>query len=245
MGHPALTHYLRTNIALRPVLCEIYIYKSSSNAVEALLRGEVDIMQLNPVAYIEARQRKAAITPLVAQTHDGKTELRGAIFVHASSGIGGLQALGGHSFAFAELDSAIGHYLPKIELLAAGLHARDLSGWTNCRPWHASRLVRQGQFAAGAADLWEAENLIAAGAPLHILKEVHSPTAVWVAASKMDPALRTAIQQSLLSLTDRTILAGISRGLTGFRTMTPADYDELQQQMARASLFDQAAEPPP
>jgi hypothetical protein len=55
----------------------------------------------------------------------------------------------------------------------------------------------------------------------------------------MDPALRAAIQKSLLSLTDRTILAGISRGLTGFRPTTAADYDELEQQMKRASLFDQ------
>jgi hypothetical protein len=59
MGHPALAYYLRTNLAPRPVLCDVYIYKSSSNAVEGLLQGEVDIMQLSPGAYVKARRRDA------------------------------------------------------------------------------------------------------------------------------------------------------------------------------------------
>ena len=244
MGHPALSHYLRTNLVPRPVLCDVFIYKSSSNAVESLLRGEVDIMQLNPASYVEARRRGAAITPLVAQTHGGKAELRGVIFVHTNSGIDRLETLRGRTFAFAEWDSAIGHYLPKVALLDAGLRGRDLSGWTNCRPWHAIGFVREGQFAAGAADLWDVEKLITAGAPLRVLKEVRSPSGPWVATTNLAPDLRAAIQQSLLALTDKDILAGISRGLTGFRPATAADYDELEQQMARASLFDQAAEPP-
>jgi ABC-type phosphate/phosphonate transport system substrate-binding protein len=217
MGHPALAHYLRASLVPRPVLCEVYIYKSSSNAVEGLFRGEVDIMQLSPASYVEARRGGAAITPLVAQTHGGQADLHGAIFVHTNSGLNRLAAVKGRNFAFAESDSAIGNYLPKVELLAAGVRARDLSGWTNTRPWHAIEFVRKGQFTAGAADFVDVQKLIDAGAPLRLLKEVRSPNALWVATTKVDPALRTAVQQSLLSLTDSTILAGISRGLTGFR----------------------------
>ncbi len=242
-GHPALANYLRTNLAPRRVLCDVYIYKSSSNAVEGLLQGEVDIMQLSPGAYVEARRRDAAIAPLIAQTLGGKTELRGAIFVHTNSGIDRLEALRDRTFAFAEEDSAIGYHLPKVALLDAGLRMRDLSGWTNCRPWHAIELVRGGQFAAGAADWEDVQKLIAFGAPLRVLKEVRSPSPPWVTTPKtpkLAPELRAAIQRSFLALKEETILAGISRGLTGFRLATAADYDELDQQMVRGSLFDQS-----
>jgi hypothetical protein len=151
-GYPALAHYLRTNLAPRSVLCHVHIYKNSSDAMEALLRGQVDIMQLSPAPYVEARRRGAAITPLVAQTHGGQAELRAAIFVHTNSGLDRLEALRGRTFAFADWDSAIGHHLPKVELLAVGLRARDLIRWTNARPWHVIRFVRQGQFAAGPAE---------------------------------------------------------------------------------------------
>ena len=88
------------------------------------------------------------------------------------------------------------------------------------------------------ADLDDVEKLIAAGAPLRVLRQVSSPGTQWVASTNVEPALLTAIQQSLLSLTDNNILAGISRGLTGFRAVTAADYDELEQQMQQAALFD-------
>jgi hypothetical protein len=59
-----------------------------------------------------------------------------------------------------------------------------------------------------------------------------------VATTRINPNLRTAIQQSLLCLTDSNILARISRGLTGFCPASAADYDELEQQMEQAKLFD-------
>lgn len=244
MGHPALAEYLRTNLAPRAVLCDVLIYKSSSNAVEAVLREEVDVMQLSPGAYVETRRRAAAFTLLVSQTLGGQAEMRGAIFVNTNSGIDHIEALRGRSFAFAEWDSAVGHFLPKLVLADAGLRARDLSGWTNCRPWHAIRLVREGKFAAGAAEFDDVQKLIEFGAPLRVLKEVRSPGTPWVVSTKMDSALRTAIQQSLLSLTESNILAGISRGLTGFHSATANDYDELEKQMDRARLFDQPVAPP-
>jgi phosphonate transport system substrate-binding protein len=162
--------------------------------------------------------------------------------VLTNSGIDRLEALKGRTFAFAEEDSATGYHLPKVALLDAGLRRRDLGGWTNCRPWHAIEFVREGQFAAGAADLEDVRKLIDFGAPLRVLTKVRSPSAPWVATTNLAPELRAAIQQSLLALTDNTILAGISRGLTGFRPATAAEYDELEQQMDRARLFDQSRE---
>jgi ABC-type phosphate/phosphonate transport system substrate-binding protein len=238
-GHPALAHYLRTALAPRAVLCDVFIYKNSSNAVEALVRGEVDIMQLSPGAYVEARRHNASVTPLVAQAHGGNVELRGAIFAHSQSGIGRLEAIKGRSFAFAEWDSAIGHSLPKLALLQAGLHLQDLRAWTNCRPWHAISLVREGHFEAGAADFEDVQKLIAFGAPLLLLKEVRSPGMVWVASTNLPSDLRAAIQQSLLSLNDPTLLAGISRGLTGFRPTNATNYDVLAQEIETANLFEQ------
>jgi len=243
-GLPALAAYLRTNISPRSVRCDVFIYKSSPDAVVGLLKGEVDLMQLNSAAYVEARRREIPLVPIVAQTYDGKGEMHGAIFVHKNSGINQLGELKGRNFAFADLDSAIGHYLAKVALLDAGLRLRDLSGLTNTRPWHTTRLVREGKFAAGAAEFWYVDELIKAGAPLKILREVRSPSVPWVATTNLAPDLRAAIQRSLVSLTDGTILAGISRGLTGFQAITAADYDELEQQMARASLFDESPEPP-
>lgn len=95
-------------------------------------------------------------------------------------------------------------------------------------------------FDAGAAEFDEVPKLIAFGAPLLILREVRSPGAPWVASTKLESAVRAAVQRSLISLTDIDILAGISRGLTGFHSVSAGDYDELEGQMDRARLFDQA-----
>jgi ABC-type phosphate/phosphonate transport system substrate-binding protein len=239
-GHPALAEYLRTNLAPYEVLFDVFLYKNSSNAADGVVRGEVDVMQLSPAGYVEARRRNASLIPLVAQTVGGQTNLHGALFVNTNARIDRLESLRGHSFAFAELDSAISHLLPKLTLLDAGLHARDLSASTNTRPWHAISLVRKGVFDAGAAEFDEVQKLVAFGAPLRILREVRSPGAPWVASTKLESAVRAAVQRSLLSLTNSDILAGISRGLTGFHSVSAGDYDELEGQMDRARLFDQA-----
>jgi hypothetical protein len=247
-GHPALAHYLHTGSPARRLLLEIYIYKTSSNAVEGLLKGEVDLMQLNPASYVEARVAARplgiALTPLVVQVHGGKAELHGAIIVNTNHGIDRIESLRGHNFAFADSDSAIANALFKLKLMAAGVRAPDLSGWTNTRPWHASRLVREQKFTAGAADLLEANNLIKAGAPLRVLDNVKSPSAPWIATTNMTPADQAYVQQRLVSLMDSDTLAGISRGLTGFVPTTAANYDELERQIAEARQFDQIAEPP-
>jgi ABC-type phosphate/phosphonate transport system substrate-binding protein len=99
-------------------------------------------------------------------------------------------------------------------------------------------------FAAGVADYEETRELIEFGAPLKVLKILPSPNGPWVATTNLAPVLRTRMQRSLISLKDGTILAGISRGLTGFLPATSADYDELERQIKRSELFDQSPEAP-
>lgn len=66
--------------------------------------------------------------------------------------------------------------------------------------------------------------------------EVRSTDAPWVATTNLSPVLLKAIQQSLLSLSDPSILPWLSPGLTGFAPATAANYDELERQMERQCL---------
>jgi phosphonate transport system substrate-binding protein len=240
-GVAPLVNYLQTNPGPRagpPLLWEMQVYTSFSNAINGLLQGEVDLMRPDPASYVFARQQATNLALLAQQVYGGEPELRAAIFTRADSGITRLADLRGRSFAFGDPESALGHYLPEAELVAAGLTARALGRLTNLAPAAVITAVRTGQFDAGVAELHEVSSLIAAGAPLRILHEMRSPNYPWVATRKLNPAAAAAITERLLSLADSNVLAAVHARLTGFQPTRPSDFDALERQMEKAKQFD-------
>jgi len=237
-----LLNYLQTNLATRPgpqVLLELHVYNDHANACEGLLKGEVQVLRCDPATYVLMRQMDTHITPLVQQTDRGRPELHGVIFTRTNTGIDRLEDLKDRSFTFGTPDSFITSYLPKAELVAAGLTALSFRLVTNVVNGLVPTAVRKGPVDAGAARWEDVAPLIKVGAPLRILREVRSPHVPWVAASKLDPAIGAAIRDHLLALRDIDLLAAVDPELTAFHSAHPSDYDALEQQVEQAKLFDQ------
>jgi ABC-type phosphate/phosphonate transport system substrate-binding protein len=237
-----LLEYLQTNLATRAgpqVLLELHIYAGHASALAGFLKGEVHLLRCDPASYVLIRQKDPRIIPVVQQSDRGRPEQVGVIFTRADTGIARLEDLRGRSFTFGSPDSAITWYLPKAELVAAGLTARELRPATNMVTGLVPTFVRTGRLDAGAADSGDVTDLIKAGASLRILKEMRCPHWAWVATPKLDPAIRQAIQEYLLALHDIDLLAAIDPSLTAFSPAGPSDYDALERQMEQAKRFDQ------
>jgi len=236
-----LLNYLQTNLVTRTgtrALFGLQVFNSPSNAIRGLLEGQVDVLRPDPAFYVLARQKDKNMTPIVRQVYAGGPDLRGAIFTRAESDITRLEDLKGRPFAFGDRESVVGDYLPKAELVAAGLHARDFQ-----RTAHLSRAtlvsdVNAGRFAAGAADLGDMVRFTNAGVRLRMLKEFRSPNWPWVVTPKLDPSIAAGIREHLMALRDPDTLAAVDPQLTGFAPAQPSDYDALERQIEQSKQFD-------
>ena len=246
---------LRTNIALRPVAVnppddalggntprrvafKLLLYTTVSNSVEGFVRGETDVMQTSPMAYLSIRDRGVPVTLLAQQLHQSNSYVRGAIFTRTGSGIEKLSDLKGQTFAFSTSDPALSPHFAKSELFRAGVYARDLASWTNARPGRPLQLVREGSFSAGSAKYGDVERLIQAGAPIKIIHEFRAPSQVWIAAAKADSGSVEAFRTSLLLMRDLDMLSAIDVDLTGFAPASLSDFDPIKEVLEQARLFD-------
>jgi ABC-type phosphate/phosphonate transport system substrate-binding protein len=240
-----LVKYLQaglTNAAGAPVLFELLVYNNPSYALEGVLKGEVDLVRLDPAAYVLARQKVATLTPIVAENCGGQPELRGAFFTRFDSGVRRLSItnLMNRSFAFGDRESALGHYVPEAELVAAGIRACHLKRITNIVGRAVVNAVHRDAVEVGVTDLASLRRFIKAGVPLRLIHEFSCPTCPWVVTQKLDRNIVAALQARLLACRDTNTLAALDFELTGFLPVQASDYDPLAGQLARARLFDEA-----
>jgi ABC-type phosphate/phosphonate transport system substrate-binding protein len=233
-----LAMYLQTNLMTVPPLCfELNIYTDRDRAYRDLLDGEVDLMRADPADYVLARARDTNLVPLVRERYSGQPELRGALFVREDSGIERLEDLKGRSFALNEPDSALGDYLPKAELVKAGLRAVDLGRLTNFSSAAAVTAVRLGSLDAGVANWEDLGNARKLGAQLKILKELSCPEYPWVATKKLSRKMAKTIGPHLKSLHTIQVPMRFEPWLTGFEPVLPSDYDRLAREIEIAGGF--------
>jgi ABC-type phosphate/phosphonate transport system substrate-binding protein len=235
-----LAIYLQTNHSTMPPLCfELNIYTDRVRARQDLLDGGVDLMRTDPAEYVLARAQDTNIVPLVAQTYSGQTELRGALFVREDSGIDKLEDLEGRSLALNEPESALGDYLPKAELVRAGLRAVDFARLTNASSAAVITAVRTGVLDAGVANWEDLDNARKLGARLKILKELRCPKHPWLATKKLDRKTADTIRRHLQSLPAIQAPMRFDPWLTGFEPVLPSDYDGLARDIEIAGGFAQ------
>jgi len=237
---PVLT-FLETNSAGLPLQLDLVIYKGYSNAINDLVNGEIDFMRLGGAPYNHARVRQPRIRLLAKQVQNGSPTNYGAIFTRTDSGITNLEDLKGKTFAFADPESTFGTWLAKLELLGAGIHARDLSDRSTHFLSHDAVIaaVRSGEFAAGAANSNVLSRALTANANLRVLRPMQSITFPWVASTNAPSNAVASVQRSLLALKDPAILTPIDRDLTGFMPARPEDYNDLAARMRSAGQFDE------
>jgi phosphonate transport system substrate-binding protein len=239
-----LINYLCTNRARAdgPRLAfGLRIYTSRSNAIEGLIKGEVDLMRADPAVYILARQRATQVTPLVQEVYgNGKLDVGAAIFTRTNSGIDHISQLNGKSFAFGETISTLGDLLPKAELAANGFRIGDFLRVTNLHSDSVLAAVGGGRWDAGVTSSDHISPLSKSGGAFKILKELRSPGYPWLAIKNLDPNIAEAITKALLSLRDSNLLLRIDSTFTRFESVLPTDYDALARDIEKAKMFDQA-----
>jgi len=94
---------------LRTVIFADYV-----TLIDCLVRGEVDLAWMPPLAFADAAERGAGT--LVIAERNGRTTFESAVFVRADSGIEELDGLRGQSIAWVDRESSSGYLFAAAEI---------------------------------------------------------------------------------------------------------------------------------
>jgi phosphonate transport system substrate-binding protein len=204
-----LRRHLETRLGL-PV--ELQVGTNYAATGEALRFGRLDIAYLGPVTYVLQRER-AEIVPFATPRHAKVGAFfEAAIIVPADSRATTLKDLAGAAVAFGDPASTSGAWVPRYELLAAGLRAgRDYQAHYLGAHDAVALAVANRKAAAGGISLPVYERLLADGkidrAKVRVLMTSRPvPEYLWTFRASLDPALRQRIADAFFSIDDPAVL---------------------------------------
>ena len=229
-----LQTYLQRALAERGVRTEVdlRIFPSYTSAIDALAQGQVDFVRYGPVSYVLAKERNPDLRLLAMESNGGSKSFNGVISVPADSPIQSVAELRGKRIAS-------GRYLAQAALLAAGISAQDLAGYSYLgRHDKVAFAVAAGNYDAGATNE-NTFNKYAAEKGLRKLLEFPCVTKPWVAREGLPDMIFEALRDALLTLKDPAVLEHIVRD--GLLPAQDSDYDEIRRAMAQAGHFDPAS----
>jgi ABC-type phosphate/phosphonate transport system substrate-binding protein/tRNA A-37 threonylcarbamoyl transferase component Bud32 len=238
--------YLHTNLWKRadfPAFFDLNLYHQESNLLARLLQNEADLYQVDPATFVQARRQLAGLAFVARQVYRYKAGLRGVILTCPESGITNLTGLKGRSFAFGEVGTALGWYLPRAALAEAGLRAHHFQRLTNMPSALVLSAVRKHAIDAGVV-VWEdpenePQRLAKAGVRFRVLKGLECAGPLWVSPSGKMPANHlAALQEVFHSTQDEKLLNRLDSQLIGFIPVRLSDYEPLDQQIEQAKTFD-------
>ncbi len=116
-----VTNYLSRQLG---VSVELYAPEGYEASGDAIGRGEADIADLAPLAYVRAKVRYPHIRPFLALIADGSPTYAGYIVVRAASPYETLSDLKGKKLAFVDVDSSSGYLYPSYLLRERGIDPR-------------------------------------------------------------------------------------------------------------------------
>ena len=263
---PLLEHIEQrmSTIAPMPMRMDLRLYKSQTQALADLIKGEVDFMQMNASEYMDAQRRAPGIQLLVVPSH-GPTAPRGnsaILFTREGTGIKSVADLRGKSFLLGAANSTL-TFWTKVHLVQAGLHASDLSrfryldfeyelcGKTDpgTRPLVGPPLgnpysdmtpveaVLNGTYDAGVVG----ENRflqVALREKLVPLSRFQVPGYLLVGKSNLPADAAWNFRKVMTTLADSRILRLFPGNPIGFEAGSDGDLEEIKSQWATESLFD-------
>ncbi len=226
----------RIDVALR-------IYKSYTEALDALVEGEVDFVRFGPASYVLAKDRNPDVSLLAMEHKDGETQFKGMIVVPTESPAKTLADLRGKSFAFGDKNSTIGRYLAQEQLLSAGITATDLSHHAFLgRHDKVFKAVELGDFDAGSLKSNTFKKLNK-NEQLRVLVSFLNVTKPWVARAGLPKELHEGLSEALVSITDEPSLAALK--VSGFYEASDGHYKSTRESMRTAIGFDATPTIPP
>jgi len=225
----------------RPV--QISIADSYESHINAIGRGKADIGFMGPASFVKLTSRFGRVPLLAAFETKGSRTFRGVIVVRKDSPIKTLSQLRGKKFAFGDVNSTMGHLVPRYMLLKAGVDVKNLAKYdflTNHD--NIAMSVLSGNVDAGALkkDIYDdyaqqGLSILATSGPM--------PDHIFVTRAGLSEDLVRKVSGILLSLKDteegRQVLVSIQKDLTALVPVKNADYDSLRKlldQLARAGV---------
>jgi len=225
----------------RPV--QISIADSYESHINAIGGGQVDIGFMGPASYVKLTSRFGRVPLLAAFETKRSRTFRGVIVVRKDSPIKTLSQLRGKKFAFGDVNSTMGHLVPRSMLLKAGVDVKYLAKYEFLANHdNIAMSVLSGNVDAGALkkDIYDdyaqqGLSVLATSGPM--------PDHIFVTRSGLSDDIVRKVSSILFSLKDteagRRVLGSIQKDLTALVPVKDADYDSLRKlldQLAKAGV---------
>jgi phosphonate transport system substrate-binding protein len=204
-----LRAYLENRLGL-PV--EMVVGANYAATSEALRFGRLDIAYLGPVTYI-LQSRRAKLQPFARPSHEvvGPT-FKAVVIVPAKSPAKTLADLRGREVAFGDPASTSGTWVPRYQLLEAGLvSGRDYTLRVLGAHDAVALAVANGKADAGGLSLPIYQRLIREGkldasATRVLAESAPIPEYMWTFREGLDPAFREEIRKAFIGVNDSAAL---------------------------------------
>lgn len=217
---------------------DVVIDQSYEEMVDRVAKGDVELVQLSPLAYVWAKERAPTLELLATNISEGSSTYSGFLLVRAGSGIGSLADLRGKKIGFVDERSASGYLYPYAFFLDHGIDPKQFFSeivMTGRHDLVVSGLAEK-KFDAAATfsgALLNAENHGTSIDQLEIFaKTGRIPYDAWCARGDLPIAVRHRLRDVLLSLSSRTQegrekLAPL-QSINAFTRIEDSAYDEIR-----------------
>jgi phosphonate transport system substrate-binding protein len=228
---------------------ELVVGSNYAATGEALRFGRMDIAYLGPVTYI-LRSRSAKLQPFARPSHEavGPT-FQAVIIVPADSKAKTLKDLKGSDIAFGDPASTSGTWVPRYQLLEAGLvSGRDYQLRSLGAHDAVALAVANHKAAAGGLSMPIYQRLLREGkidpkATRVIAESPAIPEYMWTFREGLDPALRETIRKAFIQVNDPEALK-VFRA-EGFIASVDSDVDRVRTWSAAIAAANPDAVPAP
>ncbi len=240
-----LRAYLEKRLGM-PV--EIMVGANYAATGEALRFGHLDIAYLGPVTYI-LQSRRAKMEPFARPSHEkvGPT-FQAVLIVPKDSPAKSLADLKGKEVAFGDPASTSGTWVPRYQLLEAGLvSGRDYSLRVLGAHDAVALAVANKKVAAGGLSMPVYQRLLKEGkidsAAVRVLAESPAiPEYMWTFREGLDPAFKEEVRQAFIHVNDAEALK-VFRA-ESFIPCVDADVDRVRGWVAAIQKANPSAVPP-
>lgn len=234
-AHQKLSEYLSRTLGV-PV--EVGVGSSYGEAIDRVVGGEYDLVELSPLAYANASKR-VALKCLVQSIADGSATASGYIFVRDDSSRKTLEDLRGGTLGFVDPNSTSGYLYARKLLKDRGLDLEKDFARVEFLGNHEAVLlaVKEGRVDAGATyqGAFSALRRSKSIDPLTfrvVAKTLRTPRDIFCVRPEVPDEVAEAIKEALLVLTardraGREILGPLS--INGFRPADDSAYDEVRR----------------
>lgn len=238
--YAALAAYLGDTLG---TTVELSLAADYPSAIQRAAAGEVDVAQLSPLAYVDAKLENPNLYPLVANISEGSSTYSAYLMARRSGvPIRGVEDIAGRKLGFVDPSSASGYLYPYAFLLERGVDpSRDCEFTLFKRHDRVLEALVAGSIDVGATfsgALIHAERAGLDTSDLEIVaKTGRIPHDAWVARPTLDPEVHDAIRQALLQLSTATqrgrkILAAID-SINAFTVVDDTHYDRVRDVRSR------------